>query len=221
MIEQKFKNIRYLARFPADYDESLQYPVIVFLHGAGTRGEDINKLKENAFFIDIQKHKYFPFIIIAPLCNQDTWFDMFSELIEFSEFINNQKYTDNDRLYLIGASMGGYATWQLAMSKPELFSAIVPICGGGMYWNAYRLKNIPVWAFHGHDDSIVHVEENINMVEAVNKSGGNAKITIYDDCGHNSWDKTYLNFNVFEWLLLNKKDGAKLEDNQYRTSDFG
>lgn len=85
-----------------------------------------------------------------------------------------QDYVDKKRVYLIGASMGAYATWQMAMTRPDIFSAIVPICGGGMCWNAARLKEMGVWAFHGVLDNIVLPEESIKMVNAVNKNGGNA-----------------------------------------------
>ena len=120
----------------------------------------------------------------------------------------------------MGASMGGYGTWQLAMSLPELFAAIVPICGGGMYWNASRLVNIPIWAFHGGKDTTVFKEESIKMVDAVNKCGGNAKITIYPENGHDAWSDTYKNPEVFHWLLSNtNKNSIELID-KYKDSDI-
>ena len=101
--------------------------------------------------------------------------------------------------------MGGYAVWQLAMSMPAYFAAIVPICGGGMYWNAARLKNVPIWAFHGALDNVVHPRESINMVEAVNACGGNAKLTIVEDVAHMVWCDVYENREVFNWLLGHRK----------------
>ena len=102
---------------------------------------------------------------------------------------------------LTGASMGGYATWQLAMSMPECFAAAVPICGGGMYWNAERLKNVPIWAFHGGKDNVVSVEESKKMVDSVNQKGGSAKLTIYPENGHDAWSDTYSNHLVYSWFL--------------------
>ena len=116
----------------------------------------------------------------------------------------------------MGASMGGYAVWQLAMSMPEYFAAIVPICGGGMYWNAGRLIHVPVWAFHGAKDATVLLEESVKMVEAVNKKGGNAKLTIYPNTKHDSWTATYSNYEVFQWLLTHRRPHAEAEaDNSY------
>lgn len=93
---------------------------------------------------------------------------------------------DQSRVYIIGVSMGAYATWQMCMSHPDWFSAAVPICGGGMYWDAQRLRNLPVWAFHGALDTVVLPSESKKMVDAVNQKGGNAKLTIFEKDGHNS-----------------------------------
>ena len=118
--------------------------------------------------------------------------------------------------------MGGYATWQLAMSVPELFAAIVPICGGGMYWNAGRLANVPVWAFHGARDKSVFMEESVKMVNAVNKRGGNARLTIYPENGHNCWTDTYGNPALYEWFLTHTNSNAQALIDEYNNSkDFG
>ena len=130
---------------------------------------------------------------------------MFTELIEFAEYIASEDFADKRRIYCMGASMGGYGTWQLAMSRPQLFAAIVPICGGGMYWNAARLKNVAVWAFHGDSDPEVNVAESRKMTDAVNRNGGTARLTVYNGCGHDAWSETYANRDVFTWLLSHTK----------------
>jgi predicted peptidase len=114
--------------------------------------------------------------------------------------------------------MGGYATWQLAMNNPQYFAAIVPICGGGMYWNAERLKHIPIWAHHGNKDERVDVSESIKMVDAICKKGGNAKLTIYEGVGHNCWDATYKNPEVFHWLLENVNENSPVITSDYHDS---
>ena len=116
--------------------------------------------------------------------------------------------------------MGGYGTWQLAMSLPELFAAIVPVCGGGMYWNASRLVNIPIWAFHGAKDTTVFKEESIKMVDAVNKCGGKAKLTIYPENGHDAWSDTYKNPEVFDWLLSNTNENSVKLIDKYKDSNI-
>ncbi|MBE7013836.1 MAG: phospholipase [Ruminococcaceae bacterium] len=211
-IEQS-DNLKYIIRFPDGYKNGDRFPVIIFLHGAGSRGNDINILKNNPYFNIINKHVEFPFITVAPQCSQNTWFDMFEQLKRFVFKIYDENFTDKNKIYLMGASMGGYGTWQLAMSLPELFAAIVPICGGGMYWNASRLVNVPVWAFHGAKDTTVFKEESIKLIDAVNECGGKAKLTIYPENGHDAWSDTYNSHEVFRWLLSNtNKNNVQLID---------
>lgn len=211
----EFNKMKYVIRFPKDYKEGESYPTIIFFHGAGTRGGDTNLLAGNEFFTQTAKFEDFPFVSIAPLCDGNSWFDKMETLIAFSKFILTQDYCDEERLYLIGNSMGGYATWQLAMSAPELFAAIIPICGGGMYWNAAQLVNVPIWAFHGGLDPAVFPEESKKMVDAVNRRGGSAKLTIYPENGHNAWSDTYKNYEVFEFLLSHKNENAKALVNDF------
>lgn len=211
-----FEQMQYLIRYPENYKTGEKYPVILFLHGAGTRSNDIKVLAGNSFFRLTAKHESFPFVCVAPLCHSETWFDQFETLKRFVEMVQKAEYTDPDRIYLTGNSMGGYGSWQLAISMPEVFAAMVPVCGGGMYWDAGRLKNLPIWAFHGDIDPTVFTEESVKMVEAVNKRGGNAKLTIYPNTKHDSWTATYSNPEVFAWMLTHNRPHAETEaDNSY------
>lgn len=208
-----FESLRYIVRYPDEYEEGKKYPVLLMLHGAGSRGEDIEVLRANPFFSITEKLEEFPFISVVPQCHANTWFDLFETLGRFVRSIASAPFADARRLYLMGPSMGGYATWQLAMSMPEYFAAVVPICGGGMYWNGGRLIGTPVWAFHGSADPTVFVEESKKMVESINKRGGNAKLTVYDGTGHDAWSATYSNPEVFCWLLSHENSNtAELED---------
>lgn len=216
---QSFEELNYLVRFPENYEEGKKYPVILSLHGSGTRGSHVFDLAKNAVFLVTERcFKDFPFVLVAPQCHANTWFDLFETLKRFAVMVAGQDYADRDRIYLMGASMGGYGTWQLAMSLPELFAAIVPICGGGMYWNAARLVNVPVWAFHGAKDLCVLPEESKKMVDAVNKHGGNAKLTVYPENDHDAWNDTYANKEVFDWLLSNKNSNTKPLEDIYKDS---
>lgn len=218
-IEQS-DNLQYIIRFPDGYKNGDKFPVIIYLHGAGSRGNDINILKNTPYFNIINNHLEFPFITVAPQCSQNTWFDMFEQLKSFVFKIYDENFTDKNKIYLMGASMGGYGTWQLAMSLPEIFAAIVPICGGGMYWNASRLVNVPIWAFHGAKDTIVLKEESIKLVDAVNKCGGKAKLTIYPENGHDAWSDTYNSQEVFRWLLSNTNKNIVQLIDKYKDSDI-
>ncbi len=99
--------------------------------------------------------------------------------------------------------MGGFGTWTWACKYPKQFAAIAPVCGGGDIQFAGDLKNTPIWAFHGEADPIVPVKRTIEMVDAVNVSGGSARMTIYPGVGHDSWENAYKEEELFKWLLGN------------------
>lgn len=220
MKEITLSGLKCIIKYPKKSSQDEKNPLIIFLHGAGSRGDTTEKLVTNPFFVLTENQKDFPFVVIAPLCSENTWFDMFEKLQNLIIEAEKLSYVDKNRIYLMGASMGGYATWQLAMSMPEHFAAILPICGGGMYWNAARLAKLPVWAFHGAKDTVVFPEESQKMVNAVNKSGGNAKLTVYSECDHDSWSNTYSNPEVFSWLLEHKRAETIELNDQYNNSEM-
>ena len=209
MQEKVYGGLRYVVRHPADFDENKTYPTVLFLHGAGTISNDIEVLKSNNFFNHAGKHAT-SCLVFAPQCDAGTtWFDNFEKLEVLVKMIRDLPYVDTSRIYLTGNSMGGYGSWQLAMSMSNVFAAVIPVCGGGMYWYSARLKNMPVWAFHGEDDPVVFCSESRNMVEGINKRGGNAKLTVYPGCGHNAWDPAYSTTEVWEWLFAQRRADAK------------
>ena len=196
----RYKELDYVLRMPKGLAQSEKYPLVIYAHGAGGRGREIQKIVEHPFFIETE-----PFLAnavsVAPQCYANSWFDIFEQLQDFIAYMIAQPYVDASRVYLIGASMGGYTTWQMAMTRPDWFAAIVPICGGGMYWNTARLKNMGVWAFHGEIDPTVLCEESKKMVERINKNGGNAKLTIWDGVGHNAWSPAFQYAPLWDWLF--------------------
>ena len=218
----EFEGIKYVIRYPNCYVEGEKYPTILHLHGAGTRGDNIDDVLGGAFFRFTDDKEDFPFVTVAPQCNANSWFDIFEKLIKLAKNIVTESFCDPERYYLIGLSMGGYAAWQLGMSCPELFAAMIPICGGGMAWNAARLKSVPVWAFHGALDPTVSPEETRLMVNGVNQCGGRARFTLYPDAYHDAWSPTYCNPEVFDWLLSNKKKTAAKHSDGFNDSErFG
>ena len=220
-----FKTIPYLVRYPDHYEAGMKCPVLICIHGAGGRGGSYEDFKVHPEFSHSAKMEGFPFVTVAPMCPKadGTWFDYFETLKDLVRHVVAQEYADSARVYAMGASMGGYTTWELAMSMPEYFAAIAPICGGGMYWNAGRLKNVPVWAFHGKLDPTVLVEESEKMVNAVNKRGGCAKLTVYPENKHDAWNDTYSNPEVYAWMLSHKNENARQLVNEYsgNMKDFG
>jgi predicted peptidase len=108
---------------------------------------------------------------------------------------------DPRRIYVSGLSMGGFGAWKLVASKPERFAALVPVCGGGDPNWAQRLRDVPTWAFHGAEDSVVSVRHTQSMVDALRAVGAPIRFTLYPDVGHESWAQTYENPELYEWLL--------------------
>ena len=198
--QNRIGKLNYLRFEPADFSENKKYPLIIHFHGAGSRGDNVEILKNQSIMQYANDTKDFPFVMFLPQCSANTWFDLFEQLKAFVKTVVKLPYVDKNKVFLSGVSMGGYASWQMLMSEPDIFRKAVICCGGGMYWNAARIKT-PVWAFHGTDDPIVFFEESEKMVNVVNRTGGNAKLTEYKGIGHNCWEKTYSNPEIYKWLL--------------------
>lgn len=192
--------LNYLRFEPTGFSEDKKYPIIIHFHGAGSRGDNVEILNNQSIMSYANNTENFPFVMFLPQCSANVWFDVFEQLKVFVKTVVELPYVDKENVYLSGVSMGGYASWQMLMSEPDIFRKAVICCGGGMYWNAARIK-IPVWAFHGTDDRTVFFEESQKMVNAVNHSGGNAKLTEYKGIGHNCWEKTYSNPEIYKWLI--------------------
>lgn len=203
----KTLSCNYLLFLPEDYGQKKQgWPLIMFLHGAGERGSDLNKVKVHGPPKIVENRKDFPFIVVSPQCPEDDWWTGKVEvLINLLDDIVARYKVDTERIYLTGLSMGGFGTWSLASEYPERFAAIAPICGGGNRIMALRLKDIPVWVFHGAKDKTVPLKESEEMVNAIRNRGGNAKFTIYPDAGHDSWTETYNNQKLYDWFLEHRK----------------
>ena len=197
----------YLLFLPEDYGKKRQrWPLMVFLHGAGERGSVLNKVKVHGPPKIVKNRKDFPFILVSPQCPEgDWWTEKVEVLINLVDDIANRYKVDKERIYLTGLSMGGYGTWALASAYPERFAAIAPICGGGSRIMSLRLKDIPVWVFHGAKDPVVPLEESEEMVNAIRKRGGDVKFTIYPDAGHDSWTESYNNQELYDWFLEHRK----------------
>jgi len=197
----------YLLFLPEGYGEKRQnWPLMVFLHGAGERGSDLNKVAVHGPPKIVKNRKDFPFILVSPQCPEGNWWtEKVEVLINLVDDIAARYKVDKKRIYLTGLSMGGYGTWALASAYPERFAAIAPICGGGSRIMSLRLKDIPIWVFHGAKDRVVPLEESEEMVNAIRKRGGDVKFTIYPDAGHDSWTESYDNQELYDWFLEHSK----------------
>lgn len=200
--------LEYLLALPKDYDKDTTkaWSLLVFLHGAGERGSDINKVKVHGPAKLVEQGKEFPFIVVSPQCPEGQWWpNRVETVMALVDEIAEKYRVDPKRIYLTGLSMGGFGTWSIASTYPNRFAAIVPICGGGQPYLAANLKGIPIWAFHGAKDPVVPLSESQRMVNAVKSFGGNAQLTVYPEAQHDSWTETYDNPALYEWLLKQSK----------------
>lgn len=199
----------YVVFVPHGYDGKKEYPVILFLHGAGeTKGGSQQPAAVGIGPAIKKQEKTFPFITVIPQSEKRTWQanspDGKRALAILGEVTKAYK-TDPKRVYLTGLSMGGYGTWSIAAAHPEKWAAIAPICGGGNPKDAEKIKDLPTWVFHGDKDTAVAVEKSRDMVAALKAAGGKPKYTEYPGVGHNSWDAAYADKEFFPWLLEHAK----------------
>ena len=194
----------YLLYLPKGYEQQASWPLMLFLHGAGERGSDIEVVKKHGPPKLIAGGKDFPFIVVSPQCPKEMWWEPI-ELVALLDEISSKYKVDADRVYVTGLSMGGFGSWRLAAYAPQRLAAIAPICGGGeSYWTK-QFVHLPVWAFHGAKDTGVPLERSQAMIDALKKNGGEPKLTIYPEAGHDSWTATYENPEFYEWILAQKR----------------
>lgn len=207
--------LEYLLFVPEAYDatEHKLWPMILFLHGAGERGRDLERVKTHGPPKIVESKPDFPFIVVSPLCPVGrTWDD--DELIELVDEVCDRCRVDRDRVYLTGLSMGGFGSWSLAISYPERFAAVAPICGGGsavkaiLYGDSEKgraLRTLPFWAFHGARDTVVPPSSSQAMVDALKSLGCEVEYTVYPDADHDSWTRTYDDPKLYEWFLAHSR----------------
>jgi len=210
---------------PAAIAPGTHYPLVIFLHGAGERGNDnLNQLNYFPTWIaEPSARKAHPCFVLAPQCRDDQkWVDvdwsalestpqsptptgdMLAVIAAIEETLKREP-VDPTRISLTGLSMGGYGSWDLAARMPERFAAVLPICGGGDETTAAKIKDLPIWCFHGDADTAVRVERSRTMIEALRAAGGAPKYSELAGVGHDSWTPAYRDPDVLAWLFAQKK----------------
>ncbi len=198
--------LKYLLQLPESYaaDPARRWPLILFLHGSGERGDDLERVKKLGIPKIAESRKEFPFIAVSPQCPLDVRWSP-APLRAVLDEVCAAYRVDTDRMYLTGLSMGGYGTWEMAAEFPDLFAAIAPVCGGGAPEAAERLRHLPVWIFHGAKDPRVPVQRAEEMAEALRAVGNPVRLTIYPDAEHNSWTPTYNSDALYQWFLEQRR----------------
>ncbi len=193
---------RYLLYLPPDYAQNKhkKYPLIVFLHGSGERGTDLNKVKMHGPPKEIEKGRQFEFIILSPQCDERGGWSVPS-LIGLLDEAEHRLRVDKDREYLTGLSMGGMGTYALATAQPNRFAAIAPIAGAAGPTIASKIKDIPIWATHGDKDQAVNINGEIPLIDTLKGLGAEVKYDIIPNGEHDVWTAVYQSHALYDWFL--------------------
>lgn len=224
-VERSHANARgdkmpYLLFLPPGYNKREQYPLVLWLHGGGSRGDDLKVLLAYGeqhgpgFLARADNQAKFPSLIIAPQCPANRFWDNpesaqpnteMKLVLEILDRVQAEYSVDKNRLYVMGMSLGGYGTWGMIARRPGMFAAAVPICGGGNTANAAAMKQTAIWAFHGDEDEMVSVKESQRMIAAIKNAGGNPRYTEYKGVGHNSWVRAFAEPELLSWMFRQKR----------------
>ena len=197
--------LKYLLYLPPGYEQGEKaWPLLLFLHGAGESGDDLAKVKIHGPPKLIEnKTMDFPCLVVSPQSPGRGWnADILAALVDD---LTAKYRVDKRRIYVTGLSMGGFGTWSLGAAYPDKFAALVPICGGGNPADAAKLKDTPIWVFHGAKDPVVRLDSSQRMVDALKALGADVKFTVYPDAGHDSWTATYENPELYKWLFAQQR----------------
>lgn len=198
--------IHYWLYLPAQHDGKTKLPLLLFLHGAGERGDDLAVVKKHGPPKLCEAQADWQFITISPQCAKDKRWDA-AVLGKLVDHVAAQTKADEKRLYVTGLSMGGSGTWALTAAQPQKFAAAVPMCGRGDAAAAEKIVALPIWIFHGEKDTGSPVALSQTMFDAVKAAGGDKiKLTIDPDAGHDCWTKAYADPALYRWLLEQKKE---------------
>lgn len=214
------QELPYRIAVPDKLESGIKYPLVLFFHGAGERGRDnLNQLKHGASeILAFAKQNGDPAIIIAPQCppNQqwvDTpWGDAEhampkkpSKAMKLAMALLSKQLQDlpidRSRVYVTGLSMGGFGTWDIVQRMPQTFAAAMPVCGGGDTAQAAKIRDLPIWCFHGGKDNVVLTKRSQDMIAALRAAGGEPKYTEYPDVAHAAWGPAYKNQEALTWLF--------------------
>ncbi|GGB80369.1 phospholipase [Flavobacterium suaedae] len=198
------KQLNYLLYTPESTKQSK--PLIIFLHGSGEKGNDLEKVKVHGPFKYLKTHKLDAYVL-APQCPYEEYWDE-EVLYRLIQKVIKENKIDPDRIYLTGLSMGGWGVWNLAFAYPDMFAALVPIAGFvdrvPMIENC-KIKDIPTRIFHGLLDDVVDVSYSINIYKKLQTCSTDIELTIFDDANHDSWTRVYDDPAIYEWMLQQKK----------------
>lgn len=202
--KNKFLEVRFLLYLPDGYDRSKEYyPLLLFLHGSDESGDIFDFVKKHGPPKLIDQGKKFPFIVVSPQCPDETEGWNIEVLKMLLDQMQSRYRVKKECIFVTGLSMGGAATWELAFACTGRFAAIAPICGYVDPSKASKIKDMPVWVFHGEKDTAVPPQQSVSIVNALKAQGSPVKFTLYPDLGHDCWTETYNNDELWKWMMSN------------------
>ena len=201
--ENKF-GMNYEIFHPENFED---LPLLIYLHGAGERGKNIENLSRHGVAKLLSEGKEIPAVVLCPQCPEwCVWDNIVSDVKALIDEVAERFEIKKDRICITGSSMGGFGTWMMGLTYNNFFSGIAPVSGGGMSWRTPNLKTTPVLATHGTDDDLVPITYSELMTDAVNKAGGNARLIKLSGQGHNdAINYAYEHTEVIEWLLSQRR----------------
>ncbi len=234
-LKQTFKakelRLPYRILYPENFDPSVRYPVLFFLHGRGESGTDNERQLTHGsrLFLTDSVRKQYPAIVIFPQCPEDSYWanvkistdpagkrsfrfrkggkptKAMQSVLELIDETVSRQYIDRSRIYVGGLSMGGMGTYELLRRKPSLFAAAFAICGGDTVANVKRYRKVPLWIFHGGNDDVVSPAFSQAIVRELKRREADVKFTLYPEANHNSWDSAFSEPQLLDWLFSHKK----------------
>lgn len=221
--------LKYRLMLPNDFSESKSYPLVLFMHGAGERGDDNEKQLTHGSELFIKNRDSFPAIVVFPQCPQeDYWANAIIDrntkpvsltfpkdiaptkslklVMQLMDEMLSKSYVNKNQIYVGGLSMGGMGTFEILYRKPEMFAAAFAICGAGNPESAENYaKTTPMWIFHGANDDVVNPQSSVDMVGGILKYGGKPNFSLFAKDNHNSWDSAFAEPELLPWLFSNSK----------------
>ena len=225
-VDDSSNYLNYRLLEPSNFSRTKNYPLVIFLHGAGERGNDneAQLIHGSYLFLDKSNRQKFPAFVVFPQCpEENSWAnlndwkgpdikmleetgDQMKLVFGLLDMLKENLPIDETRIYLSGLSMGGYGTLDAIMRRPDEFAAALPICGGGDTSKAASISHIPTWIFHGAIDSVVPVELSRRMYKAIKEADGNVKYSEYEGVDHNSWDNAFAEEDYLSWMFSQRKE---------------
>lgn len=221
--------MNYRIMYPHDFSEDETYPLVIFFHGMGERGSDNQKQLTHGSKLFQDSLRKYPAVVLFPQCPEtDYWanlyrpdtggasrkFDFYYNekanptmdvVIDLVNELSSESFIDDTRIYVSGLSMGGMGTFEFAYRLNDKLACAMPICGGGPRDKAEGMTDVPFWIFHGLKDDVVHPRYSMSMLKAIQQAGGKAKITLYENANHNSWDPAFAEPDYLKWMFKQKR----------------